>query len=357
MRRSEAARRAAPDGREARALGALSEPRVALITGALGFGGRHLVAALRNSAWELLGLVRHQPPDSSGSGLRLVEADLLQPAALGAVIRDVAPDYVFHLAAATPPAGDRECFDVNVRGATSLLEALGRHCPEASVLVVGSDAQYGPLDPTFVPTRESAPMRPVGAYGRSKVLQETVALRYATMTGLRVVCVRPFNYIGPGQSDHFVVSHIARQIARAERGDRECVVELGSVAAMRDFTDVRDMAHAFIRALLLGSDSAVYNVGSGTPHSIGEVAATLAGMATRPMAVRSLPGRARPGEVAITTCDSSLFRQATGWAPEVPLEQTLSDTLAYWREIGDASARCPGSPIPGDPLVAQPQPQ
>jgi GDP-4-dehydro-6-deoxy-D-mannose reductase len=184
-------------------------------------------------------------------------------------------------------------------------------------------------------------MRPVGAYGRSKVLQEAVALRYATMADLRVVCVRPFNYVGPGQSDHFVVSRIARQIALAERSPGDGVIELGSMQAVRDFTDVRDMVEAFIRALLFGASGAVYNIGSGQGHSIGLVASKLAAMATKPVAVRSVPGRVRRSDVEITTCDASLLRRDTDWVRSLPLDQTLADTLTYWRARTAAEMQSP----------------
>jgi GDP-4-dehydro-6-deoxy-D-mannose reductase len=331
-----------PPLREIPELAELSEPRVALVTGAGGFGGRHLLRALEGSAWSVVGLVRRRPPvELAVPGYRAIEVDLTDTATLRDAVRDAAPDYVFHLAAAVPPQTDQECFAVNVGGTTALLESIVKACPEAAVLIVGSDAQYGPTDPADLPTPEAAPMRPVGAYGTSKVLQEAIALRYAEMAGLRVVCVRPFNYIGPGQSEHFVVSRIAQQIALAEARDDEGVVELGSVQARRDFTDVRDIVDAFIRALLLGSCGAVYNVGSGVAHSIGEVAGLLAGLAAMPTAVRSLPERTRPIDVAITTCDASLLRRDTGWAPTIALEKTLADTLMYWRGITGVGGRAP----------------
>lgn len=323
---------------------ALAEPRTALVTGASGFGGRHLLQALQRSAWHVAGLGRRAPAGGlPGISLPFLEVDITNVAALREAVRAVAPDYVFHLAAATPPAHDACYLAVNVGGTVALLDAVAQERPEASVLVVGSDAQYGHLGDTWLPTPEAAPMRPVNGYGRSKVLAEAAALCHPAMTGVRVVCVRPFNYIGPGQSERFVVAHIARQVAEAEAGGT-VVIELGRIDAARDFTDVRDMVEAFIAALVSGRSGAVYNAGSGTARTIGSVAGALAGMAAVKVAVRSDAGRVRRGDVRITTCDAALLRTETGWAPAIPFEQTLADTLTAWRRIvscPEASADLP----------------
>jgi GDP-4-dehydro-6-deoxy-D-mannose reductase len=307
------------------------EAKVALVTGAGGFAGRHLVDALRRTSWSVVGLVRRTPGDSQPGPCPLVVADLLEPAVLRGIMRDISPDYVFHLAAATPPASDETTFAVNIGGTSALLDAIALERPDARVLVVGSDAQYGLLDPGDRPTPETAAMRPLSAYGRSKVIQESIALRYAAMTGLRVVCLRPFNYIGPGQSDRFVVGAIARQIALAEAGLASSTIEVGRLDVCRDFADVRDVVLAFVRAILLGPPGAVYNVGTGTSRSIGELAAMLASSARVPVSLRTVPERVRPVDVEVTRCDASRLRAETGWAPTIPIEQTLADTLDHVR--------------------------
>jgi GDP-4-dehydro-6-deoxy-D-mannose reductase len=174
-------------------------------------------------------------------------------------------------------------------------------------------------------------MRPVGAYGRSKVLQERVALQFRQMTGLHVVCVRPFNHIGPGQSERFVVASLARQIARAEAGLVSGTIQLGRTDTARDFTDVRDVVRAYLGCLRDGEAGAVYNIGSGRSYSIAEIAERLAATATVPVSLTSVAARARPGDVLRTQCDASRVSQCTGWAPQISMEHTLRDTLDYWR--------------------------
>lgn len=310
-----------------------SEPGVAVVTGASGFAAQHLVGALLDhTTWDVVGLSRRRIEVESQRYTPVV-ADVCNPNDLRSTMAEAAPDFVFHLAAATPPAAPDSFFSVNVGGTATLLEAVVTACPTAAVLVVGSDAQYGPQDPSNTPTSESAPMRPMGPYGRSKVLQEAIGLAAGRMTDMRVVCVRPFNHIGPGQSDRFVVSSIARQVAEAEAGLAPPEVTLGRVDSRRDFTDVRDTVRAYIQALVTGRNGSVYNIGSGVARTIEEVVSALTSQATIPVTWRSVRNRIAPTEVTLTMCDAGRLTSETGWEPRIPLEKTLMDTLSYWRQM------------------------
>jgi GDP-4-dehydro-6-deoxy-D-mannose reductase len=314
-------------------------PKVALVTGATGFVGRHLLDALRQTPWSLVGVARRGPTPAGSERCRFVVADLREPARVERVIRESVPDYVLHLAAATPPSPDARILAVNVMASTMLLEAVVRERPSARVLIVGSDAQYGRLGPGNRPTQENAPMRPLATYGRSKVLQEAVALRYAAMAALHVVCVRPFGIVGPGQSPRFVVGKIVHRIAQAEAGAGPTTIEVGRLDVARDFTDVRDVARAFVHALLMGRNGEVYNIGSGVATSIEEVARMLASMAATPIAFRTVRNRFRAADVETTQCDASKLRTETGWAPTIPIEQSLADALDHARNIVGGKSR------------------
>jgi GDP-4-dehydro-6-deoxy-D-mannose reductase len=318
------------------ALAEVRAPRVALVTGATGFVGRHLIDALLQTSWSVVALTRRGPTPPDTERCRFLVADLREPARMERALGEAAPDYIFHLAAATPPTPDSRILAVNLMASTTLFELLVREATGVRVLVVGSDAQYGSLGPEHRPTPETAPMRPLGTYGRSKVLQEAVALQYAAMAHLGVVCVRPFNIVGPGQSTQFVVGKMVQHIARAEAGKASSSIEVGNLDVARDFTDVRDVARAFVQAILGGTPAEVYNIGSGVATSIGDVARTLASMARTPITFRPVHRRFRALDVSTTRCDASKLRAATGWAPTIPMEQSLNDALHHAR---DALAR------------------
>ena len=143
---------------------------------------------------------------------------------------------------------------------------------------------------------------------------------------MHVIVTRPFNHTGPGQSDAYVCPRIARQIVRAESGG-PAVIEVGDRSPERDFFDVRDMALAYVRAAERGRAGEVYNVATGRPVSIGAILDLLVGMSRVPLKVRS-----RKGARTVLTGDPSKFRSTTGWVPQIPLPQTLSDLLASERK-------------------------
>lgn len=307
----------------------IDEPFPVLVTGAAGFAGRHLVnLLLQTTAWTVVGLTR-QTLTSDVDRLDWRQVDLRDQQQVAAVVEAVRPRLIFHLAAALPPAADSELLTTNSLAAAYLCEAAATLKPSPAILLVGSDAQYGPQ--SSLPTAEDAPLRPLNVYGRSKVLQEAIGRRYAAMLGLRVVCVRPFNHIGPGQSDRFVVASLARQIALAEVGQGPAVIQLGRSDSGRDFTDVRDVVAAYLTCLLYGESGDVYNIGSGRIWRIGEVAALLAGLARVSITFATAAERVRDHEVMVTQCDASRLRRLTGWTPGIPMEQTLHDTLDDWR--------------------------
>jgi GDP-4-dehydro-6-deoxy-D-mannose reductase len=308
------------------ALAETRAPRVALVTGATGFVGRHLLDLLGRTAWRVVGLARRSPAPAEAGGHNVLLADLREPARVERAVEEVNPDYVFHLAAAMPPSPDSRILEVNVAATTILLEIMARQCPQARILVIGSDAQYGRSALGGRPIPETTPMRPEGTYGRSKVLQEAVALRYAEMSDLRIVCVRPFCVLGPGQSSRYAVGRMVHRIAQAELGRGPATIEVRPGVA-RDFTDVRDVARAFVHAALQGTPVGVYNVGSGVARGFDTVARMLASLATIPVRFREVRPPLAASETGTILCDASKLRATTGWAPSIPLEQSLADAL------------------------------
>ena len=200
------------------------------------------------------------------------------------------------------------------------------------MLVIGSNEEYGAPRSNELPLTEENPLRPNNPYAVSKVAQDFLGLQYYLSYGLPVVRVRPFNHTGPGQSPRFVVPAFASQIARIEAGLQEPVMKVGNLEAARDFTDVRDMVQAYHLAATQGKPGEVYNLASEQPQSVREMLEMLLSYAQVEIRVERDPNRYRPVDVPVVYGSSEKFHRLTGWTPQIPFEQTLQDTLAYWRE-------------------------
>jgi GDP-4-dehydro-6-deoxy-D-mannose reductase len=305
-----------------------------LVTGANGFVGGHLVERLALTAGrELFGLVR--PGSAPGDGYARLEADLLEPEAVARAVETARPDRVVHLAAQSSARDswtDAEgTLRTNLLGLLHLLEALRSRKLAPRVLVVGSSEEYGAPE-NDAPVRESAPLRPASPYAVSKVAQGYLALQYALAHGMPIVRTRTFNHTGPGRGAGFAESSFARQIAEIEAGRREAVLSVGNLDAVRDFSDVRDVVRAYELLIERGVPGEVYNVASGRGFSIGEILERLRGLSPARVEVRRDPALLRPVDVPRIVGDASRLRETTGYAPEIPIERTLFDLLAHWRE-------------------------
>jgi len=314
-----------------------------LITGAGGFVGGHLCAyLLAHTDWELTGTVYPHPVDAQPQEprLRLKHADLRDPEGVQALVGELQPDTIFHLAAQSfVPVSFADPWDTlqnNIRAQLNLLEAVRRSGRDVRVLVVGSNEEYGAPKPEELPQTEESPLRPNNPYAVSKVAQDFLGLQYYLAYGLPVVRVRPFNHTGPGQAPRFVVPAFASQIARIEAGLQEPVMKVGNLEAARDFTDVRDIVRAYHLAASQGEPGEVYNLASGRPQSVRGLLEMLLSYSRTQIRVERDPSRYRPVDVPVVYGSAAKFRQRTGWEPQIPFEQTLRDTLAYWREQAGA---------------------
>jgi GDP-4-dehydro-6-deoxy-D-mannose reductase len=308
-----------------------------LITGAAGFVGRHLAAhLLAEGGDELWGLAR---PETATPGLdgrvRLVGADLMHREQVGAALREARPDAIYHLAAQASVA--RSLSDPlptllnNVVAQVNLLEAVVELGADPRILVVGSNEEYGLTRPEELPIVETKELRPISPYAVSKVAQDMLGHQYFATRGLKIVRVRPFPHTGPGQSETYVAPGFARQIAEMEAGRREAVIKVGYLDGQRDFTDVRDVVRGYRLLLERGVPGEVYNLGSERARTIRSILDGLVARSTVRPLVELDPARVRPLEVPVQYCDCSKLRAATGWRPEIPFEQTLSDILDDWR--------------------------
>ncbi len=260
---------------------------------------------------------------------RSTGTDLRDEAAAREAVRDARPDVVVHLAALASVgrswAEPARAVQDNVALGTAVLEAVRREAPGARVLVITSGEVYG--RPERLPLDESHPLRPQNPYAVGKATLDLLATLYADAHGLDVVVARAFNHAGPGQADGYALSSFARQAAEGAT-----VIRTGRADTRRDYTDVRDVARAYLALLEHGEAGRVYNVCSGTTWSARELVALVAGAAGREIAHEEDPSRVRAHEVAEIRGDASRLADATGWAPEIPMERTAADAIAAWRE-------------------------
>jgi len=320
-------------------------PLRALVTGVAGFAGSHLADLLISEGVDVYGLV--MPGGSlenlheirgdplSAERLRLVEADIVDGKSLVEIVKEIRPDQVYHLAAASSVRRSLEdpgeTLRVNVLGSRNLLDAIRRAAIRPRILLVSSAEAYGESAQLPRPLQEDDPLLPVSPYGASKAAAESIAHRYVAVFDLDIVLVRPFPHTGPRHAPHFVISDFARQVAEIEAGMREPVIRAGSLDVRRDITDVRDMVRAYWLAVLHGERGSTYNVCSGTVYSLRDVVTSLGSQASVPFGVTIEPARLRSRDLMILAGSNRRFRERTGWTPRIPLTQTLTDLVAYWR--------------------------
>ncbi len=311
----------------------------ALITGIGGFAGGHLASFLLGQGLEVSGITREPVAssleDATGNKVSMLQVDLMDKQDIDVALRETSPDFIFHLAAQahvpTSWQDPESTLTNNIVGQLHLLQSAVEHCPDATVLVVGSNEEYGPADESTLPIKEDALLRPTNPYAVSKVAQDVMGYQFYVGTGLKCIRVRPFNHIGPGQREDFVASAFAKQIVEAEMGIVEPVVKVGNLSAKRDFTDVRDIVRGYLLAVIHGDAGDVYNIGSGRAISIQYVLDFLISKAKTKITSEIDQSRFRPVDVPLIYCDYSKFNEKTGWEPTISIENTLEDVLEYWR--------------------------
>lgn len=310
-----------------------------LITGATGFVGTYLREHVRaQAAWRLTGTTYPDlPPTPADPREEFVYLDLRQTEDVRALLAERRPDAIIHLAAQSHvPTAYRDPWDTlenNIRGQLNLLEACVALGLKPRFLVIGSGEEYGRDAPGAMPLREEHPLRPENPYSVSKVAQDVLGYQYFISYDIPVVRLRPFNHVGPRQSPRFVLPAFAQQVARIEAGLQEPVLRVGNLSPARDFTDVRDVVRAYLLALQQGRPGEVYNVCSGTAHSIQSIVNRLLELARLPISVEVDPERYRPADVPVVFGSAEKLQRETGWEPQIPFEQTVQDVLEEWRGV------------------------
>ena len=306
-----------------------------LVTGAAGFAGSHLLDLLAEEDARVVALRKPgvgAETQAAYPAVTWLEIDLLDRDAMRRVVGEHAPAVVYHLAGA-PHVGQSwsaatETLAINVMGTHGLFEAIRLEGLASRVVVPSSAYVYRPADRAL---REDDPIEATNPYAISKVATELAVACAARVDGIHAVTARAFNHIGPRQDPSFFASGVARQVALIEAGRLEPIIRVGNLESRRDFTDVRDTVRAYRALAERGTPGRAYNVCSGRACRMRDLLEAIVARARVTVTIQPDPDRFRPNDTPLLLGDRSRIRQATGWEPRVPIEQTLQDLLDHWR--------------------------
>ncbi len=289
----------------------------AYITGGKGFVGHHLERHLVALGDEVTVTDR--------------EVDVCNFAQVVGSLEEVQPSVIYHLAGLAHVGqswgNPTELLSVNVVGTGVVLAAARQVVPDATVVVISSAEVYGKVHEHDLPLTEDSPLAPASPYAASKAAAEFVAIQAAQGFSQRVIVVRPFNHIGPGQSRQFAVSAFAHRIVEAgQQGHRS--LKVGNLSSRRDFTDVRDVVAAYRLVAELGESGEIYNVCSGSDVSMQDIVQQLLNISGADVGLTVDPELLRPVDVPVLRGSAARLAAATGWTPKISLSQTLFEVLA-----------------------------
>ena len=308
----------------------------ALIIGAAGFVGKYLLAHLSETyPWQLYATKLPQE-DIQFDHATILDLNILEKEDILHTLKEIQPDYIFHLAAQSSVALSWKkpalTVDINIKGCLNLLDAIREADLSPKILLIGSGEEYGHISSENIPVSEGTLPRPGNIYAATKVCQNMIGSIYAQAYHMDVMLVRAFNHIGPEQAPAFVVSDFCKQVAEIEKGNSEPVIRVGNLSAKRDFTDVRDVVRAYGLLIQHGQAGETYNIGSGHAIAIQELLDRILQLSNSNITVETDVNKLRPVDVPIIEADISKLQACISWKPEIPLDKTLLETLNYWRQ-------------------------
>jgi len=307
------------------------------ITGATGFVGSYLSQMLKSAAHAIYGTCYPERPEDCDQTVadKIYYQDIRDAKGLSALIEEIRPDWVFHLAAVSSVRRSwdkrEETFDINLSGTYHLFEAIRQYSPQARILYVSSSDVYGVLAPVKKALSEDDAIEPINPYAFTKISGELLSRFYSRIEGLDIVLARPFPHTGPGQSADFVCPDWALQIAQIEKGDREPVMTVGNTQVQRDFLDVRDVVRAYVRLMEKGQKGEVYNICTGRAIALKDVLDMLMSFTSSVIDIRVDPQKLRKTDIPLLVGDNQKIQNTTSWKPKIPIKQTLMDLLEYSR--------------------------
>lgn len=305
----------------------------ALVIGAAGFVGPYLCKNLLDNGFDVLA-TKLENENSKGE-FKFVNLNILKKEEIDTLLKEFAPDVIFHLAAQSSVKLSWErpqlTFNINVIGAINLLESVKEYASNAKVVLIGSGEEYGQIDQSKLPVKEDTKIEANNFYAVSKATQNSIGRIYAKAYGLNVVSVRAFNHIGVGQLDTFVIPSFCKQVVEIEKTNKPGVIKVGNLSSKRDFTDVRDIVNAYRLLALKGKSGETYNVGSGHSYKIEDLLNIILSLTNASVKVEIDPARFRPVDTPEVRADISKLVKDTGYKVEHDLKDTIKEIMDSYR--------------------------
>jgi len=308
--------------------------RTALVTGAEGFIGSHMVRFLAAEGWDVIGGHRlHTNSLPKIRNVQFVQCDLTNSQRVEHVFEEHKPTHVFHLGAQSLPTVSWDdpvgTFESNIMGSLHVFEAIRHQKPHPVVVSACSSAEYGNVPPSAIPVKEEQPLHPLHPYGISKVCLDLLAREYFLDYQVPAVNIRLFNTTGPGKTND-APSDFVRQLIRIKKGLQKPVLEVGNLKPRRAFLDVTDTVRGFYLAAMKGHRGQTYNLCAARTYEVGEVLQLAIDQSGLKLEVRPVPRLMRPSDEKIIFGSTRKIRRDTGWKPLLSLKQTLASMLEYW---------------------------
>ena len=274
------------------------EEKKILITGASGFIGKYILKKIKDNKLDFLAIDTQKVPDVSSEKQKVVS--LLDKENLNEVIKWYKPDVIVHLAAIAlvTHKNTGEIYNVNVQGTENLLESAQNYCDKNTRVILASTAGvYG--NQNVDKYGESLSYNPANHYSYSKMITEYISKQYKD--NLDIVIIRPFNIIGVGQSEKFLVPKLVEHFA-----DRKEKLSVGNISSFRDYVDVEYCAEVIMELISRKKlDFDILNICSGIPTN---------------------------GEMII-----QLLQEITDFKPEIEISSDFVRKNEVWRMIGDTT--------------------
>ncbi|MNC22168.1 GDP-6-deoxy-D-mannose reductase [compost metagenome] len=304
-----------------------------LVTGSNGFVGKHVLSELAIRYHEIISGITDEKGFDSDKEIFL---DVRSKNNWEEVIKAIKPDAILHLAAQSMVqkawVDPSDTILTNTLSALFMIESVQKYSPTTKIINVGSSEEYGLAGLSGQPLTEDTLCNPQNPYAVSKHSAGQLIMQISKKNQLNTIHLRPFNHFGPGQREGFVISDFSSQICRIEKGIQEPIIRVGNLDARRDFTDVRDIVRAYVDIIEKDIAPGIYNVCSQVPRRIADILEFLIAESKVPITLEVDEARFRPSEVSLFIGSNLKILESIGWKPSLKFEESLRETLNWWRQ-------------------------